>query len=61
MTTRQSLAWQIWKKRNKKIFERSRPSFQSWQSSFVEEATLQFNRLDTTKPTEFLSLIDMHR
>jgi hypothetical protein len=51
-------AWQIWKQRNNFIFDRGRPSFISWKSSFCEEARLQAHRFNDLKRLEFLSCID---
>ena len=50
-------AWQIWKQRNNFIFDRGRPSFGSWKSSFCEEATLQAHRFSDEKCHVFLSCI----
>jgi hypothetical protein len=47
--------WQIWKQRNNFIFDRGRPSFDSWKSSFYEEVRLQAHRFSFVKPSVFLS------
>jgi hypothetical protein len=51
-------AWQIWKQRNNFIFDRGRPSFDSWKSSFFEEAILQALRFSEQKRPEYLLCID---
>jgi hypothetical protein len=51
-------AWQIWKQRNNFIFDRGRPSFDSWKSSFFEEASLQAHRFSEQKRPEYLLCID---
>ena len=51
-------AWQIWKQRNNFIFDRGRPSFDSWKSSFFEEANLQAHRFSEQKRPEYLLCID---
>jgi hypothetical protein len=47
--------WQIWKQRNNFIFDRCRPSFDSWKISFYEEVRLQANRFSSVKNSVFLS------
>ncbi|CAO2167262.1 unnamed protein product [Urochloa humidicola] len=54
-------AWQIWKQRNNLIFQRSQPSFIDWKRNFIEEATLQANRMNTDKAMLFSSTVDMYR
>jgi hypothetical protein len=51
-------AWQIWKQRNNFIFDRGRPSLDSWKSSFTEEARLQAHRFCEAKRPAFLFCID---
>jgi len=51
-------AWQIWKQRNNFIFDRGRPSLDSWKFSFSEEARLQAHRICDAKRPAFLSCID---
>ena len=47
--------WQIWKQRNNSIFDRGRPSFDSWKSSFYDEVRLQAHRFSSAKRSVFLS------
>jgi hypothetical protein len=49
--------WQIWNQRNNFIFDRGRPSFDSWRSSFYEEVRLQAHRFSSAKRSIFLSCI----
>jgi len=51
-------AWQIWKQRNNFIFDRGRPSLDSWKFSFSEEARLEAHRICDAKRPPFLSCID---
>jgi len=51
-------AWQIWKQRNNFIFDRGRPSLDSWKFSFSEEARLEAHRICDAKRPAFLSCID---
>ncbi|KAG0519861.1 hypothetical protein BDA96_08G022900 [Sorghum bicolor] len=57
METFINATWKIWKQRNNYIFDRGRPSFGSWKSSFYEEATLQAHRFSDDKLAVFLSYI----
>jgi hypothetical protein len=50
-------AWEIWKQRNNFIFDRGRPSFVSWKSSFCVEAKLQAHRFSEYKRPVFLDCI----
>jgi hypothetical protein len=44
-------AWQIWKQRNNFIFDKGRPSLDSWKFNFCEEAPLQAHRIcDAKRP-----------
>jgi hypothetical protein len=52
-------AWQIWKQRNNFIFDRDRPSFDSWRQNFLDEARLQASRFCDSKRTAFLLLLDL--
>ena len=53
-------SWQIWKQRNDTIFDRGRPSFNSWKVLFLEEAKLQAHRfLDEAKQAAFLLCVDL--
>ena len=51
-------SWHIWKQRNNFIFDRGRPSFISWKTSFYEEAKLQAFRLSEEKRHAFLLCLD---
>ena len=51
-------SWHIWKQRNNFIFDRGRPSFISWKTSFYEEAKLQAFRLSEEKRHAFLLYLD---
>jgi hypothetical protein len=51
-------AWQIWKQRNNFILDRGRPSFESWKSNFLLEASLQAHRLSAGKQSAFLSYVN---
>jgi hypothetical protein len=46
-------AWLIWKQRNNLIFNKIRPTFQSWRSGFLEEARLQALRMGLSKRNAF--------
>jgi hypothetical protein len=53
-------SWQIWKQRNDKIFDRRRPSLNSWKVLFLEEAKLQSHRfLDEAKRSAFLLCVQL--
>jgi hypothetical protein len=53
--------WQIWKERNNLIFNRANPSFNSWKIGFLDEATLQSNRMKDAKKALFLSCLALYR
>jgi hypothetical protein len=53
-------AWLIWKQRNDLIFNNKRPSLASWKRGFLQEATLQANRLLPDKQLVFLNIISMY-
>jgi hypothetical protein len=53
-------AWLIWKQRNDYIFNRSRPSFQSWKLGFIKEANLQASRMSEKKKSPFLSVLQLY-
>jgi hypothetical protein len=48
-------SWQIWKQQNDFIFNRGSPSFLFWKLGFLDEATLQTNRLREDKGISFLT------
>jgi hypothetical protein len=54
-------AWQIWKERNNFIFNRAIPSFTSWKIGFLDEATLQSNRMKDNLKALFLSRLALYR
>lgn len=51
-------AWQIWKQRSNFIFHRGRPSLDSWNLKFKEEARFQAHRLCAIKKAIFLLFVD---
>jgi uncharacterized protein YbcV (DUF1398 family) len=51
-------AWQIWKQRNNFIFDRGRPSLDSWKANFIAEAFLQASRLPIGKQHDFISYVN---
>jgi hypothetical protein len=54
-------AWLIWKQRNDAIFNRGRPTLQCWKWGFIEEASLQANRLKDGKLLLSNSLLNLYR
>jgi hypothetical protein len=53
-------AWLIWKQRNDWIFNRSRPSFQSWKLGFIKEVNLQATIMNDKKKFSFLSVVQLY-
>jgi hypothetical protein len=49
-------AWLIWTQRNDAIFNRGKPSFQSWKRGCLEEASLQAHRLSNSKQPLFVEI-----
>jgi hypothetical protein len=54
-------AWLIWKQRNDAIFNRGRLAFQSWKRGFIEEASIQANRMKDDKFPLFNSVLNLYR
>jgi hypothetical protein len=53
--------WLIWKQHNDVIFNRVPTLFQRWKRGFLEEASLQANRLNLSLHPAFISLLNLYR
>jgi hypothetical protein len=53
-------AWLIWKQRNGLIFNNKIPSFESWKTGFLQEASLQAHLLLPDKQVIFHSLLSLY-
>jgi hypothetical protein len=51
----------IWKQRNDTIFSIGQATFHRWKHAFIEEATLQSNRLKPDRQSSFLSTFNLYK
>jgi hypothetical protein len=53
--------WMILKQRNIFIFNRGLPNFHTWKAGFLDEASLQANRMKPDQQQSFSALLQLYR